>query len=734
MSSQFLTFKTLLHRSAGAMGIVASLWGSAAAAANFVEPAVFESSGGVLDILMIARSKPVPSISFTPPGGGAAINPTGWVYEVCKRPANATSCPAGAGTVSDYGGVRLALQPGDTLKIRLTNKLPSIDPLKLRHVNEPGQANLYLNPTNVHTHGLLTPARAATRNDPTFGDFVFVSVFNSANGIPVPQTTHQHGPIVMDSVDYKITIPQNHPSGLFWFHPHLHGIALNQVSEGMAGVITIGNVGDNVRGDAARGPWPEANVRHLILKDMMVLAGGTINFDSGPQIVVDGEVLNQEDPTICAQIPAATEVRKGSCPGNDNSANGGNNYTGGKWYFTVSGQQYPNIRMTDPDGEVWRLTNASGSASYDLQLVDDTTQKPMVMQLIAVDGVSIHLPQDTPMESVVTLAGARFKVVACPPVPTGVLRSLPVCVSELVVMPSSRAELWVTYRDQNGRVTAPQAGSATATFKTVGLTMGTGDAWPAVDLASVAFAPTGARRLTSYAMDIQGDAFNSVQPAGIFAARVPNTASAVAPKKCEPLAPGHRRRIFFGFSDVAVNNTFALGYEEVDHNGAVVPGTQRPMTRFDRAQAVICVPLGPDQTPVHETWELVQLSTENHNFHVHQTRFRRVQESAPASSVLAMRPDSLVGAGLVQDNLPLGVSVPSSAIAATVFSNQNGVCTIDQWRAGQCASAPVVLDIPFAELGEFVYHCHILEHEDGGMMARIQVVPHSPEQHSDRGE
>jgi hypothetical protein len=42
---------------------------------------------------------------------------------------------------------------------------------------------------------------------------------------------------------------------------------------------------------------------------------------------------------------------------------------------------------------------------------------------------------------------------------------------------------------------------------------------------------------------------------------------------------------------------------------------------------------------------------------------------------------------------------------------------------GQCSSTPIVLDIPFAELGEFVYHCHILEHEDGGMMAKIQVVP-----------
>ena len=37
--------------------------------------------------------------------------------------------------------------------------------------------------------------------------------------------------------------------------------------------------------------------------------------------------------------------------------------------------------------------------------------------------------------------------------------------------------------------------------------------------------------------------------------------------------------------------------EEIDQNGAVVPGTQTPMTRFDPAQATICVPLGPGQTP-----------------------------------------------------------------------------------------------------------------------------------------
>ena len=50
-------------------------------------------------------------------------------------------------------------------------------------------------------------------------------------------------------------------------------------------------------------------------------------------------------------------------------------------------------------------------------------------------------------------------------------------------------------------------------------------------------------------------------------------------------------------------------------------------------------------------------------------------------------------------------------------------CTVAQWRSGHCRTNPEVFDIRFSQLGEFVYHCHILEHEDGGMMARIMVVP-----------
>jgi FtsP/CotA-like multicopper oxidase with cupredoxin domain len=717
MSSTQPVVTSAMHRWIGAAGLVAA-WAcgaGTAGAANFVGPPVFASEDGVLDIMMIAKPKPIPSISFMPPSGGT-IHPTGWVYEICKRPQSGLSCPSGSGTVSPYGGVRLALQQGDTLKVRFVNRLPKMDPAKVKHETDPGEANDFLNPTNIHTHGILTPARAATRSDPTFGDFVFVSVFNSANGIPVPQTTHQHGPIVMDTVDYKIPIPANHPSGLFWFHPHVHGIALNQVVQGMSGLITIGSVGDNVKGDAVSMPFPDANVRHLMLKEIMVLAAGQVDFGNGRLPVANGEVLNQEDSAFCTQFPASpTEVRQGSCPGTDNTANGGNNYTGGNWYFTVTGQQFPTLNLTDPDGEIWRIGTGAGSLSWDLQLVNDQTQTPMVVQLIAIDGVAVHLPQDTSMGSMVRMAGGRFRVVPCPAAQM-IGSTVPVCVNEIVMMPSSRTEVWVTYRTPDGHVAPPPAG-ASATFKMIGLTMGTGDAWPAVDLAKVQFNQSGPRKFTSNQVVVGGntDAMATMQAAGIFRSQVQGATAASPPAGCVALPNGHRRRIFFGFSDVAVNNTFALGYEELDQHGNVVPGSQKPapdqLERFDPAHNTICLPLGPGQTPVHETWELIQLSTENHNFHLHQSRF--VMNGS--------------NGGIIQDNFPLGVAVPDATIADRVLNPanpnfQNGVCTIAQWRSGHCASAALVFDIPFSQLGEFVYHCHILEHEDGGMMAKIQVV------------
>ncbi len=164
----------------------ALLWGSTATAGTFTEPPVFASSHGLLDLLMVAKPAPAPGVAFEPRGGGPILHPTGWVYEICPRTAanSANQCPPGPLTASEYGGVRLAMQKGDALKIRLVNRLPKLDPIKVDRSVFPGGLNLPLNPTNWHTDGLDAPAREPTLADRSFGGNVAVEIYNSANGAP----------------------------------------------------------------------------------------------------------------------------------------------------------------------------------------------------------------------------------------------------------------------------------------------------------------------------------------------------------------------------------------------------------------------------------------------------------------------------------------------------------------------------------------------------------------------
>lgn len=101
--------------------------------------------------------------------------------------------------------------------------------------------------------------------------------------------------------------------------------------------------------------------------------------------------------------------------------------------------------------------------------------------------------------------------------------------------------------------------------------------------------------------------------------------------------------------------------------------------RFDPRRVNTTVKLGDV-----EEWRLYNPSQELHQFHIHQTDFQVVA---------------------INDK-----PVPFTGYRDTVFIPTRGSIT---------------LRIPFRDpvmLGKFVYHCHILEHEDGGMMQVVQVV------------
>jgi L-ascorbate oxidase len=713
-------------------------------AANLMDPPVFSSKAGVLSLTLIAREQ---LTNF------AAFHAKTWVYEVCERPAGISSNVCPAGSVAGYGGVRLRLQSGDKLKIRLVNKLPPA-PADAKHAQD-APAMLGGNPTNLHTHGLIVEPRRAGNGLTSFGDYVFVLTYNSKNG-PIPPQ-HEGMDVQKDFTDYEIDIPKEHPSGLFWFHPHAHGLALNQVSAGLAGVITIGKPADYLCDQpGCSGYSGKIPVRHMILKDTQILASG--------------DLLTQQDTQFCAAPPGTDPpAGNGFCAGQRRQDDSGGviDRTGGQWFFTVNGQVFPSIAVKAGTGEIWRITNASGGATYELGLTGADGYE-MVVQILSVDGVSIVTPQNGAGGSMEKLLAERIETAPCASLesePMTYINAPPLCAKRIQMMPSSRVEIWMTYRDAAGAIASPPQG-ATAVLRTYGFNTGwQGDSWPAVPLAQVQFDPLPPKTsppVTS--LGVRGQALSAMLPGGIFAAppsikvrgvtnsvsveslqkltdmkmgladpRAPyvmGSAAAVAEMRklppaglsalearvsaatdlpCPALAQNHTRRIFFG---VPTGNpdAFGMGYEELDEKGVPMPGSFRDIAPFDHAKVDICLPLGPGNKGVTEHWELVNVAGEDHNFHIHQTKFQVAPEGASNTSIEPAR-------GAVQlDNVP----VPTNK------AQEKGSCdgSIQRWRDGICKPVPVEVLIPFTQVGDFVFHCHILEHEDGGMMAKIRVIPH----------
>ncbi|MDD4913425.1 MAG: multicopper oxidase family protein [Methylococcales bacterium] len=632
---------------------------------ELVEPPTFASHPAkhTLDLLMVAKPTSIAAI----PGV------TGWAYEICERKYSlGNACQPGMSNPNPYGGARLQLNPGDTLNIHFVNQLPRI--VDSSHSEEPNEEFLAQNPTNIHTHGMLVSPGlpSATATNPVFGDTVFVLTFNSANGAPdITPASHIHGDVRTDATDYQIKIPDSHPSGLYWFHPHAHGISLNQVTAGLSGIITLGKVNDYMPGLPGNIP-----VRHLILKDIQVNGDKSVN--------------DEEDPDFCTSPSASA----GLCDGDN----------GGKWYFTVNGQLNPAITVGSA-GQIWRITNASGSATYELQLTKSlngksATETGMAIQVLSIDGISVTPSTGISQGDLKQIGGAKFRPIACP----GVTAKTPaaICATSLHMMPASRAEVWVVNRDAQGKMI--KADGSQAIFQTVGYSTGwNGDNWPAVHLAQVAFSGgaffqnSPVLKVLDKKHDATGLKINAIAKELAAANQEVGPDSA-----CQPLPTGWKRRIFFGYP---LSTNFGIGFELVDQHGVAVPGTFQDVSAFPNASQTICLPLGTGDTPVHEHWEVINLTGEDHNFHIHQTKFRVLTKG----EIAGMASD-LNDSGILQDSVPM----------PTGDDGCDG--TVVAWRNGACQTSAVDVDIPFAIAGDFVFHCHILEHEDGGMMATIHIA------------
>ena len=229
----------------------------------------------------------------------------------------------------------LHVWPGDELLITLKNELPSSTTPSFKKHEMKGMSGMGSMPTpemsisglqncggmvmtdssvNIHYHGTNTPPKCHQ-------DEVIKTLVNAG-----------------ETFEYDVHFPYDEPAGLYWYHPHIHGISEAAVQGGASGAIIVEGI-ENINHDVAG--LPE---RTLIVRDNLV--------------------PGNPDPS-------------GNVPAWDVSLN----------YIPVA---YPNytpavIPMRPLQKQFWRVVNASADTILDLQVQYDGT--PQTLGVVAIDGV-----------------------------------------------------------------------------------------------------------------------------------------------------------------------------------------------------------------------------------------------------------------------------------------------------------------------------------------------------------
>ncbi|MEE3627714.1 multicopper oxidase domain-containing protein [Nitrospirillum sp. BR 11752] len=587
-----------------------------------------------------------------------------------------------------YVAPEIDVTPGDTVRITLHNDLPP-DP-DCTNGSKPVDQPHCFNGTNLHSHGLWV---SPTGNS----DNVLISI----------------NPGV--SFQYEYNIPADHPAGTFWYHPHRHGSTALQVASGMAGALII-------RGD--RKPTPE------------------VNGDLDTLLVTPGGQSFKERTLVFQQIQYYCLDDKGqqtwNCTANqtgiiDNIDNFGPNswQQSGRW-TSINGVVMPTF--TDAQAgtvERWRLIHAGirETISVEFHKMADTTQAaarptkagmtpfldtvctgPAIpYQVVAADGLTMG---NTLTNTSTTLQpGYRYDL--------------------LVVFPEA-GNYCVTERPQDASSTVSRSATPRNLLGVVTVRGGTPTANPTQTLVETLVASARSNMRPDVRDQIIGDLTakdRDGKPAIKLTRFVPHptitddelkyvTKDGMVKDMPQEdmvfyLGPGvpddPNKQPYTGLTDTKF--TVGKSFEMVQYDGTNwVPKGTAP---YDPARIDRKLVLGRAQQ-----WELRSYSI-SHPFHIHVNPFQIVHIYNEKG-----RDVSLPGA--VDDD------------GDTQFAGLQGAWKDTLWvKTNLSAFAPpgvkpspnppvhyyrlIVRTRYERYIGEFVLHCHILDHEDSGMMENVQI-------------
>jgi FtsP/CotA-like multicopper oxidase with cupredoxin domain len=474
----------------------------------------------------------------------------------------------------------LHVNPGDTLNITVTNNTPNSPVEEVFNAPTCGDTSMTGSSMNIHYHGTNTTPQC-------HGDNVVKTLVNSGH-----------------TFQYSLQFPTNEPPGLYWYHPHVHGIAEAAVLGGGSGALIVDGI-ENVQTAVAG-----LVHRTFVIRDQ-------------PQVQGLGE-----GPGNCGVDVPFQDITINNVPIDSNAT------------FDASGN-LTNITFTPAvvhmqfgEKQFWRVTNSSADTILDLQVVYDGV--PQTLQIVGIDAVPVNSQDGTQPGHLINVTNFRL-----PPAAR---------VEFIVAPPSSSVKVaqFITQNINNGPDGDCDPTRPIANIKMMG--------WPQSD-------------------------FDEPSPTNL-----PNSTG---------LNTSLQR--FGGIMSAPIAVTRHLTFSEVQPTEFFITVDGQTPTLFDNNNPPAII---TTQGTV-EKWIVRNIARENHELHQHQIHFKV----------------------LSQDNFEINGIQQAPAINGQ-FLDMIEVPFWDQNPQHNPPQVQLLMDFRGPDIGDFVYHCHILGHEDLGMMAIERVVAH----------
>jgi FtsP/CotA-like multicopper oxidase with cupredoxin domain len=534
-------------------------------------------------------------------------------------------------------GPTLRVKPGDVLEIDLPNDLPH-----MQH----GRAGAFPHDAttmNLHTHGLAVSPRG-------FGDNVLREM---APGTVSP---------------VRIKIPEDHPSGTFWYHPHKHGAVTYQMFGGMAGFLIVEG------GPGTLDAVPEVKAARDVVMGFQVVRVGA-----------DGKVpfVNQE----------ATQF--GTNPVNPLLPAGlWSTLVGSNSYVTTNGMINPVLHMRPGEVQRWRLLSAGSGETFVVALQEHA------LNLVANDGITAPAMQTLrPGDPLVLGAGQRADVLVKAGAPgTYLLQAFDSGAGNYSVISGSGID--------------PRPRQARISFDTPPAP------YPVTLATIVVSGPLRDMRLPSGPLPVP----SGVQSIATMLSTPPDRVRRVAFENCGdqrgirtfPLSmedPTMRLPSCGWFYDLygvfywgGAPFTSLLMMRDADDDGVPNPSPNPSMPRVAyRKEGLFTAdkPLFEDTFVGNfEEWTIINRAFTDHSFHMHQNPVLVTHVNGQALDPPQWRDVVLIPGAIPQPDT--GVVNINTATFGTV-----------RFRTFFAPGTD----------GAFVMHCHMIQHEDIGMMQRVELLP-----------